>query len=350
METRDFYRTLGVPRTATQEDIKKAFRTLARSYHPDARPNDKEAERKFKEINEAYEVLGDPDKRRAYDRYGAQWQRFQHSPFSSSSAASGGGAYSRQQRAAGGARQGGFGGSPSGSGYGSSYGQRTGTTGGGDSGGAKGAGSEFFSQFSENFGAKNAAGGFSDIFGSVFGKKQSDAPIAVNITLQEAFTGAQKTVIVQGKKIMLNIKPGIENGKKLKVPLPPADASAQNAKPSDVVVQVNVQADARFERKGDDLETELAVPLYTAVLGGEIELQTFSGKVKVKVPPESQSGSKLRLRGLGMPRYGATSKTTGGDGEERGDLFVRILAQIPKQLTEKERELFRQLAKLRPFR
>ena len=338
MESRDFYRILGVPRTATHDEIKKAFRTLARSYHPDARPNDKEAERKFKEINDAYEVLGDPDKRRAYDRYGAHWQRFQHSPFSSATAG-GTGAYSRQQRAGatGSARQGGFGGA-------NAYGQRAGAAGGADSGDAKGAGSEFFSQFSDNFGAKNA-GGFSDIFGSVFGKKQSDAPIAVNITLQEAFTGAQKTVIVQGRKIMLNIKPGIENGKKLKVPLPPADASAENAKPSDVFVQVNVQTDPRFERKGDDLETELAVPIYTAVLGGEVELQTFSGKVKVKVPPESQSGSKLRLRGLGMPRYGSTS----AKGEERGDLFVRILAQIPKQLTEKERELFRQLAKLRPF-
>ncbi|MCS6809389.1 MAG: J domain-containing protein, partial [Bacteroidota bacterium] len=175
--------------------------------------------------------------------------------------------------------------------------------------------------------------------------------INLDITLQEAFTGVQKAITVHGKKILLNIKPGIEHGKKLKIPHPAGTqtqtAAGSGAKPpADIVVQVNIQPDPRFERKGDDLETEVSVPLYTAVLGGDVEIQTFSGKVKVKIAPESQSGSKLRLRGLGMPRYGAHEPTS---PSERGDLFARLLVQIPKQLTEKERDLFRQLAKLRQF-
>lgn len=335
MDSKDYYRTLGVSRTASADEVKKAFRNLARMYHPDTHPNDKEAERKFKEINEAYEVLSDVDKRRQYDRFGANWQRFQTTtPFSGS-----------QQRRAG-QRPAGFSSSSSGSSA-SGFGARSNA---GAAGGAKStnAGSgDFFSGFSENYGSKNT-GGFSDIFGSVFGKKQDDSTIVLDISLQEAFLGVQKTVSVQGKKILLNIKPGIESGKKLKLPSPtPQTATGSSSKPiADLFVQVNIQPDPRFERKGDDLETEVSVPLYTAILGGDIEIQTFSGKVKVKIAPESQSGSKLRLRGLGMPRYGAQS---GSLGTERGDLFARLLVQVPKQLSEKERELFRQLIKLRPF-
>jgi curved DNA-binding protein len=339
MDSKDYYRTLGVPRTASTDEIKKAFRNLARMYHPDTHPNDKEAERKFKEINEAYEVLSDADKRRQYDRYGVNWQRFQNVPF--------GGAGTSQRRS--GQRTGGFSSTSagfSGAGFGA---QRPSGT-GGAGGGASGAGKDFFSNVADNVGSKSSSG-FSDIFGSVFGKKHDDSTISLDISLQEAFTGVQKTVNVQGKKIILNIKPGIESGKKLKIPNPSA-AQAQTATgagskpPLDVFVQVNVQPDPRFERKGDDLETEVSVPLYTAILGGDIEIQTFSGKVKVKIAPESQSGSKLRLRGLGMPRYGTQEVTA---AVERGDLFARLLVQVPKQLSEKERELFRQLSKLRPF-
>lgn len=334
MESKDYYRTLGIARTAQADEIKKAFRGLARQYHPDTHPNDKEAERKFKEINEAYEVLSDPDKRRQYDRYGANWQRFQTSPFSNSNSAG-------QRRA--GQRPPGFSSSAGASGSGFSGKSQTGTSGSGSSTG----GGDFFSNFSENF-TNKSAGGFSDIFGSVFGKKHDDTSVSIDISLQEAFSGVQKTVNIHGKKILLNIKPGIESGKKLKLPNPSTQTATGSAnKPaSDMFVQVNILPDPRFERKGDDLETEVSVPLYTAILGGDIEIQTFSGKVKVKIAPESQSGSKLRLRGLGMPRYGAQ---TGTLGTERGDLFARLLVQVPKQLSEKERELFRQLAKIRPF-
>lgn len=342
MESKDYYQTLGLPRYATPEEIKKTFRSLARQYHPDARPNDKEAERKFKEINEAYEVLGDADKRRQYDRYGANWQRYQSSyganPFSSQRRSS------TRTSGSGATGAGGFSGrNTAGSGFG-----------GNTSAGGGNTKSDF--NFSDMFnntkqsGSFSGGGGFSDIFGSVFGKNaQSDNAVTLEISLQEAFTGTQKTISVQGKKVQLNIKPGIEHGKKLKIPNQTPQNNTQTdttqapntSKATDVHVLVNIQTDSRYARKGDDLETEVQVPLYTAILGGEVEIQTFSGKVKVKVAPESQSGTKLRLKGLGMPRYGKQ--------DERGDLYARLMVNIPKSLTEKERELFRQLSKMRLF-
>lgn len=355
MESKDYYRTLGISRTAPPEEVKKAFRHFARMYHPDTHPNDKEAERKFKEINEAYEVLSDPDKRRQYDRYGANWQRFQTAaPFSSSNSQrragqrpSGFSSSSSTSSSSSSSSSSGFAGRSATGASASSSGNVGGGASGSTSGSARASGGDFYGNFSDTMGKKNS-GGFSDIFGSVFGKKNDDSAVVVNISLQEAFMGVQKTVNVQGKKILLNIKPGIESGKKLKLPNPTAQtATGSGAKiPADVYVQVNIQSDPQFERKGDDLETEVSVPLYTAILGGDIEIQTFSGKVKVKIAPESQSGSKLRLRGLGMPRYGSQNPTA---SSERGDLFARLLVQVPKQLSEKERELFRQLTKLRPF-
>jgi len=187
-------------------------------------------------------------------------------------------------------------------------------------------------------GAANRAGGeFSDLFGSVFGNEKSDADLHVDLTLKEAFTGAEKTLTIQGKKIKLNIKPGTEDGKKLKIAT--ADKTSDKATPKEVYVVVRVLADAQFQRQGNDLTTDVYVPLYTAILGGEAELTTLAGKVKIKIAPESQSGSKLRLKGLGMPVYGKV--------DQRGDLYARIMIQVPKQLTEKERDLFKQLAKLR---
>jgi curved DNA-binding protein len=352
MDSKDYYQTLGVPRYATADEIKKSFRSLARQYHPDTHPNDKDAERKFKEINEAYEVLGDADKRRQYDRYGANWQRYQSNtnPFTSQRRTStrppGSGFSSRNT---------------TGGGFGSGFGNNS--AGSGNTGKSDFNFSDMFNSAKQSSGF--SGGGFSDIFGSVFGKQQQhDAAITLEISLQEAFTGTQKTITVQGKKVQLNIKPGIEHGKKLKIPNPNAASTAKDAAQTssqtasqassqadtkqtqdkaalDIHVQVNISNDSRYSRKGDDLETEVNVPLYTAILGGEVEIQTFSGKVKLKVAPESQTGTKLRLKGLGMPRYGKQ--------EERGDLYARLLVNIPKSLTEKERELFRQLSKMRLF-
>ncbi|TAE29547.1 MAG: J domain-containing protein [Candidatus Kapaibacterium sp.] len=396
MDSKDYYQTLGVPRYATAEEIKKAFRGLARQYHPDTHPNDNNAERKFKEINEAYEVLGDVDKRRQYDRYGVNWHRYSGTGFGSASQRrnttrpGGTNGFSSRGTGTGSGFGSGFGGASASSGTGNSTGA-SGNAGGSSSGSASGSGFggngfgggntgngkfDFGDVFSKTKNNPNFSsnGGFSDIFGSVFGKNnQSDTTIMLDITLQEAFTGTQKTITVQGKKVQLNIKPGIEHGKKLKIPNPnlqstqsastdastgndttgndttgndTAQSTAKNAgkasdKLSDIHVQINIQADARYTRRGDDLETEVNVPLYTAILGGEVEIQTFSGKVKLKVAPESQTGTKLRLKGLGMPRYAMQ--------EQRGDLYARLLVNIPKSLTEKERELFRQLSKMRLF-
>ncbi len=402
MDSKDYYQTLGVPRYATAEEIKKAFRGLARQYHPDTHPNDNNAERKFKEINEAYEVLGDVDKRRQYDRYGANWQRYSGTGFGAASQRrsttrpTGASGFSSRPTGAGSGFGSGFGGNASsgngaGAGASSNFGSNAsgsaqGSGFGGNGSGASGSKFDFGDVFSKTKNNPNFSGngGFSDIFGSVFGKNnQSDNTIMLDISLQEAYVGTQKTITVQGKKVQLNIKPGIEHGKKLKIPNPnlqsaSKDASAANAstanastantstantstantstandssqtetkntgklsdKLSDIHVQINIQADVRYTRRGDDLETEVNVPLYTAILGGEVEIQTFSGKVKLKVAPESQTGTKLRLKGLGMPRYAMQ--------DQRGDLYARLLVNIPKSLTEKERELFRQLSKMR---
>lgn len=325
MEFKDYYKTLGVPRTANADDIKKAYRALARQYHPDARPNDKVAEQKFKEITEAYEVLGDADKRKKYDRVGTDFRRYQrqapNEPFGSA------------QR-----------------------GTRSSTAGGRTTTGAGGAGSTrsssgttdpeldgFFSDLRSRFGgaAGRAGGEFSDFFNSVFDKDRSNAgaasEILLDITLKEAFTGAEKTIAVQEKKLKLNIKPGIEGGKKLKIPNPNTNTATSTI--GEVIVVVNILPDPQFQREGNDITTDLPVPLYTAILGGEVELPTMAGKVKVKIAPESPGGNKLRLKGLGMPVYGKEG--------QRGDLFARIVIQVPKALTDKEKDLFRQLAKLR---
>lgn len=316
MEFKDYYKILGVPKTASMDEIKKSYRTLARQYHPDARPNDKVAEHKFKEITEAYEVLGDPDKRKQYDRLGVDWRRYQRQ-HTGATANDPMGAWRRSQQQRGNTR--------------------SGNTGSGQTSG------DFFNEFNSRFNNNKAnnGGGFSDFFSSVFGggKKDQEEIITVDISLEEAFIGAQKTLLLQGKKIKLNIKPGIENGKKLKIPNPASTAASPQV---DIHVLVNISPNPRFQREGADLKTDIIIPLYTAVLGGEIELQALSGKVKIKIPPESQNLTQLRLKNLGMPRYGKP--------DERGDLYARIVIQIPKPLTEKERDLFRQLAKVRNFR
>jgi curved DNA-binding protein len=325
--TKDYYKVLGVSKTATADEIKKAYRSLARQYHPDARPNDKAAEQKFKEITEAYEVLGDADKRKKYDRSSSDARRYQR--FSSDAA-----------------------------GWQARTGSRTGSTSssrpngartGSDTGSSEDLGDVFRDIRNRFSGTANRAGGdFSEFFNSVFTKDDTakstatqPVEIPLDITLKEAYSGVEKTLTVQGKKLKLNIKPGIERGKKLKIPKPAssADAASVPQHHSDIVVVVNVLDDPQFQRDGNNITTDLYVPLYTAVLGGEAELTTLGGKVKIKIAPESQGGTKLRLKGLGMPVYGKPN--------ERGDLYARLILQIPKSLTDKEKELFRQLAKLR---
>ncbi len=307
MDFQDYYETLGVERKASQEDIKSAYRKLAREYHPDVRPDDKEAEAKFKQISEAYAVLGDPEKRKKYDRLGSAYRQYERS----------------------GGRNGDF-----------------------DwnawAGGGRGGGQSFeFDDLGSLF--RGGMGGFSDFFQSVFAnsanrtrtarpRKARDFEASIEISLAEAYTGTQRMIAVAGHKIKMNLKPGIKDGQKLKIS-GKGEAATQGQQPGDLYLTVTLKPDADLERRGHDLLTKIPVDLYTAILGGEMELKTPGGTVKLKIQAETQSGQTLRLRGMGMPHY--------DNPQVKGDLLVELQLVTPTKLSEQEQELFRQLAALR---
>ncbi len=313
MEYKDYYKILGVSKDATQEEIKKAYRRLARKYHPDIRPGDKEAEEKFKEISEAYEVLSDPEKRKKYDQFGAYWQQYQQS-----GGAAGGVSWEDFLRQTAGAQQGGY---------------RVYTT-------------TNLEDLGDLFGGE--APPFSDFFEMLFGggvrqrsrkRKGEDYQATLTISLEEAFHGTERTIAVQGEKIRVKIRPGIRDGQQLKISGKGAPGY-QGGPRGDLYITVKILPHARFRRQGDDLYVEVPVDLYTAVLGGEVMLTTIEGKkVKVKIPPGTQPGTTFKLRGLGMPKYRKS--------EQRGDLYVTVKVQIPTKLSDEERKLFEQLAQLR---
>lgn len=339
MEYKDYYKILGVSRNATDKEIKAAYRRLARKYHPDLNPGNKEAEEKFKEINEAYEVLSDPEKRRRYDQFGAEWQRFQQAP------------------------------------------------------GAQGfdfadwfrryAGSQARTRFEAGFGPS----GFSDFFDLLFGdlgfgrsrgrteqrtqarpRRGEDYEHTVEIGLEEVLTGTTKGLdvavpqicgncggmgavgtricpvcggtgyVTARKRLEVKIPPGVREGSRVRI-AGEGGPGLGGGPPGDLYVKVHVRPHPRFEVQGDDLLTEVEVGLYTAVLGGEVEVPTLTGRVMMKVPPETQNGTLFRLRGLGLPRS--------GEPGQRGDLLVRVKVRLPQRLSERERTLFRELQQLR---
>ncbi|MCL4541745.1 MAG: J domain-containing protein [Chloroflexi bacterium] len=325
VEYRDYYQTLGVPRKATDKEIREAFRRLARKYHPDVNPGNKTAEEKFKQINEAYTVLSDPEKRRKYDALGANFEQFSHAS------------------------------------------QRTTTTAGsrrttnspfdlGDLGGSRGTGSSF--------------GGFSDFFEMLFDdsrrRRTTTEPSAtveqpLEITLTEAFAGVkrpfeipieQPCILCNGTGhyrgticFTCNGTGKVRQARRVEVQVPAgvADGSRITARvdglPGTTTFVVSVLPDPTFERKGDDLYVDAPVPLTTAVLGGEASVTDPGGKrYLVKVPPETENGRRIVLRGLGMPR---------ANGTGRGDMHARIVVTLPRHLTSRERELFEELRRLR---
>ncbi|MGI4739300.1 MAG: DnaJ C-terminal domain-containing protein [Janthinobacterium lividum] len=308
MDYKDYYKILGVEKSATTEQIKKAYRKLARQYHPDVNPNNTAAEQKFKEANEANEVLSDPDKRQKYDRMGTDYQRYQQT---------GAG------RAQGGAPAGGF-----------DWGQYApggfGGAGGGSEFGGSGEGSDFSDFFSSLFGG---GGGRSSRPGA-----GSDYQAELELSLAEAYAGGPRTITVNGKNLRITIQPGVADGQTIR--LRDQGAPGRNGGPSGaLLITFRILPDARYARTGDDLTQDVPVSLYRALLGGEQTVETLGGPVKINLKPETANGSRLRLRGKGFPVYRQEG--------QYGDLYLRLNVQLPTGLSEAERDLIRQLASLR---
>lgn len=319
MEYKDYYKVLGVSKTATQDEIKKAYRKLAVKYHPDKTKGNKESEEKFKEINEANEVLSDPEKRKKYDELGENWKYYQQS---------------------GGAQQEGFDWSQYAN-QGGGQQHYTYST-GGDFGDAFG-GSGFSDFFETLFGG---GGGFRSSQGSRSSKRSSrranlkgeDLAAEMSITLEDAYKGAEKLFDLNGQSIKLKIKPGISDGQNLKL-AGKGSPGFNGGASGDLLLKIHVLKDPLFERKGDDLYAEMRVNLFTAVLGGKAPIKTFKGTINVNIPKESQNGKTLRLQGMGMPKYGKSNQF--------GDLYAKLIIEIPTDLNEKELKLFKELSEMR---
>ena len=326
MDYKDYYAVLGVPKTASQADVKKAFRKLARQHHPDAKPGDTTAERKFKEINEANEVLGDPAKRKQYDELGANWEAVGRARASGASRADARGGF------------GGFGGGADGN---VRYQYRTTA----DAGEFSDFFRVFFGEDAEPAGAGSAAStgragrahatgsmGFDDILagmglgGREAGSRPAPAPTPTHeataeITLDEAFHGTTRRVEVDGKRLEITIPPGAETGTRIKL-------TGRGPGGGDLIVIVRVLPDPRFTRRGSDLERELPLTLEQALLGAEVEVETLKGRVLLTIPPGTQVGRTFRLTGRGMPRFRSAG---------HGDLYARTRVTLPADISDEAR-------------
>ena len=304
----DYYKILGVDKNASQDDIKKAFRKLARKYHPDLNPNDPSAKDKFQEINEANEVLSDPEKRKKYDEYGEHWKHADE--------------FEAQKKAR----------------------QHAGGGGGGFSGVGGDGGSYWYSSVGEGFSGGDA-GGFSDFFESMFGHRGGggrgnagfrgqDFNAELHLSLRDAARTHKQVLNVNGKQVRITIPAGVADGQVIK--LKGYGGEGINGGPAgDLYITFKIAEDSVFKRLGDDLYVDVEMDLYTAVLGGEKVIDTLEGKVKLKIKPETQNGTKVRLKGKGFPVY----KKEG----QFGDLIITYSVKIPTNLTDRQKELFREL-------
>lgn len=314
MEYKDYYKILGVDKNASADEIKTTFRKLALKYHPDKTKGDKVAEEKFKEANEAYEVLSNSEKRKKYDELGENWKYYQQG-----------------------------GGDAQGFDW-SKYTQGQGGTGGGRT----------YYQYEGDPNEVFGGSGFSDFFDAIFGQasrtggpgrkrrtssfKGQDFTAEMNITLDEAYRGGARVFKLDGQSIKLQIKPGIKSGQVLK--LTGKGATGMNGGPAgDLLLTINVMTNSKYERKGDDLYTDLNVDLYTAILGGKKEFRTLKGSIKLNIQKGTTNGKVLKLPKMGMPRYNKP--------KEYGDLYVKLIIQLPENLKEKELSLFKELQSLR---
>ncbi len=300
MEYIDYYKILGVSKNATDDEIRKAYRKLARKYHPDVNPGNKEAEKKFKEINEANEVLSDPEKRKKYDKYGKDWQHADEFEKARAGrqqyAYSGGGAYET------------FG----------------------------GFGSDDFSDFFESMFGKATSGYRGRSATPRFKGKDYNAELHLNLT--DVLETHKQVLTIDNKKIRLTIPAGVENGQIIKIK--GKGGKGINGGPDgDLYIRFVINNNTNFKRNKNDLYISYDLDLYKAVLGGEIFIDTLYGKVKLKVKPETQNETKIKLKNKGMPVY----KKEG----QYGDLYVTYKIKIPQNLSKKEKELFKELSKLR---
>ena len=283
----DYYQILGIGKNASDKEIKNAYRKQARKYHPDVNPNDQNAQKKFQEVNEANEVLSDPLKRKKYDQFGKDWK------------------HANQYESAG---------------------PRS---------------SERQQGYNGNFGDSD----FSDFFSSMFGGsgrqanvKGQDLNAELRLNLRDVYTTQKRTITINGKNIRLTIPAGVENGQTIKIKGHGA-AGRNGATNGDLFLTFLINEDPEFKRKGNDLHKNHEIDLYTAILGGEIQIETLNGKVKLNVKPGTQNGTKVKLKGKGFPVYKKDNLF--------GDLYIEYSVQIPLNLSDKEEELFTQLQNIR---
>lgn len=349
IQFKDYYETLGIDRSASQQEVKSAYRKLARRYHPDVNRDDRDAEERFKEINEAQEVLSDPAKRKMYDRYGEEWRTYQQAGFTGDEAAGSG---ARAQD------------------FSSWFGSQSNES--------QRSADSFSWEYSQN-----DLGGFSDFFQTLFGsrggsgqsqasrtqlrRKGEDIDVETRVSLAEALSGGTRTFeiqaaelcptcngtgvvrgatcptcdgtgqVIRSKTIEVKIPAGVAPGTRIRVA--GQGGRGSNGGPSgDVFLRVEIQLDPRFERAGENLRTSVDVPIYTAVLGGEAIVATPTGRVVLTVPGGSQQGQTFRLRGQGLPKR----RPSGA----RGDLFAKLRVTLPTSLTDEERERFEELRSL----
>ncbi|KAI9450907.1 DnaJ-class molecular chaperone with C-terminal Zn finger domain [Russula earlei] len=311
MNVKDYYKILGVDKSATAEQIKKAYRKLAVKYHPDKNPNNKAAEEKFKEISEAYEVLEDAEKRKKYDQFGENWKHYEQQ---------GGRAedfdWSQFQGGGGGRQQ------------------------------------QYQGNFEDMFGGGEDNGHFSSFFETLFGqgggrrrsqqRQQStrgqDMSATMQLSLQDAYTGSTKQVEVNGSRLNIKLKPGVADGQVIR--LKGKGMPGRGGEAGDLLITMQLISTPGFELKGKDIYADAAIDVYTAILGGKANIPVLGGSISMKIPEGTDSGKVFRLKGKGMPDYNDPSVT--------GDLYVKTVVRIPFHLSEKEKELFRQLAELRP--
>lgn len=282
MDYKDYYKVLGVSRTASAAEIKKAYRKLAVKYHPDKNPDNAEAEKKFKEITEAYEVLGNAENRKKYDQLGANWKQYAHAN------PNGGG---RHQDFRG----------------------------------------DHFSDFFETFFGSSFGGGFAEAFGgggarSSHHRKGGDYEASLPVTLAEAYNGSERVVKVGDEQLKLKLKPGFKDKQKIRLK---GKGQQGPGGRGDLIIELQMAPDSRYRREGNDLYKKEGIDLYTALLGGKIQIDNLKGKLNINVSEGTQNGQKVRLKGLGMPDYKQPS--------QRGDLYLEYQVKLPNKLNKSKK-------------